>query len=76
MALELEREAKAEDVLDAVRTSEFEDASVREVAEAFPEEKYETVRSWVRDLRKEDRLVVTRQVGPAKLYKVAEDGET
>lgn len=69
----LEQAAIREDILDAMEESEFEDTSVREVADVLPERDYQTVRKHVRKLREAGRVEVTRTVGPGKLYRVVED---
>lgn len=70
---DLEQAAIRNAILDAMRESEFEDTSVREVADVLPERDYQTVRKYVRELREEGSVEVTRTVGPGKLYRVVED---
>lgn len=71
-AYEVERRAKERAILDVIRASEYPDTSVREVAEEFDDLDYQTIRKHVRRLRERGEVEVTRQVGPAKLYRVAE----
>lgn len=66
------REAEKQEVEEAIRSSEFADAGSREVAEAL-DIPHGRARKLVQELREEDRIEVTRQVGPAKLYQVVED---
>ena len=68
----IRREAEKDDVVEAIRNSEFADAGSREVARTLSIS-HGRVRKLVQDLREEGRIVVTRTVGPAKLYRVAEE---
>jgi len=72
---ELEQAAIRETILDAMRESEFEDTSVREVVDVLPDRDYQSVRGHVRELREAGRIEVTRTVGPGKLYRVVEDAD-
>jgi predicted ArsR family transcriptional regulator len=72
---DLEQAAIRNAILDAMRESEFEDTSVREVADVLSERDYQTVRKHVRELREEGSVEVTRTVGPGKLYRVVEADE-
>lgn len=69
---EVRREAEKREVVAAIRESEFPDTGSREVAEAL-DIPHGRARKLVQELREEDRIEVTRQVGPAKLYQVVED---
>lgn len=69
---EVRREAEKQEVEEAIRASAFEDTGSREVAEAL-DISHGRARKLVQELREEDRIEVTRQVGPAKLYQVVED---
>jgi DNA-binding transcriptional regulator LsrR (DeoR family) len=68
----IRREAEKDDVAEAIRSSEFSDAGSREVARRL-DLSHGRVRKLVQDLREEGRIRVTRTVGPAKLYRVAEE---
>ena len=69
---EVQREAEKREAVAAIRESEFEDTGTREVAEAL-NIPHGRARKLVQELREEDRIAVTRQVGPAKLHRVAGD---
>ena len=70
----LRREAEKDEVVDAIRSSTFEDAGSREVARSLSLS-HGRVRKLVQELREEGRISVTRTVGPAKLYRVSEEVE-
>lgn len=69
---EVRREAEKREVVAAIRESAFEDTGSREVAEAL-DIPHGRARKLVQELREADRIEVTRQVGPAKLYQVVEE---
>jgi len=67
----IRREAEKDDVVEAIRESEFADVGSRGVADALSLN-HGRVRKLVQELREEGRIEVTRTVGPAKLYRVSE----
>lgn len=69
---EIRREAEKREVVEAIRESSFEDTGSREVAETL-DIPHGRARKLVQELREEDRIEVTRTVGPAKLYQVADE---
>jgi len=69
---EVRREAEKREAVAAIRESEFEDTGSREVAEAL-DIQHGRARKLVQELREENRIEVTRQVGPAKLYQVTDE---
>lgn len=68
----LERGAVEADILRAIRESPESDTSVSEIADCLDDREHSTVRKHVVRLRERGEVEVTRQVGPAKLYRTVD----